>query len=826
MKKLLFLTVFFWGMFSFLSQAQISEGGIPQSFKLNLSLKNVDFLNLPVPDLKQVYKEDDEIWEQQGQFRYAVSVPVDANLNNSGTWTELPNNQGRIWQLHLKSAGSLATGIYYNDFYLPIGARLFIYDPNHKYVLGAYTYKNNPENGLFANEMIPGDEVILELYLPSRLTGTPRLSISEISYAYKNTGFIAEKGIQASDYCEVNVNCSPEGDNWQDEKRGVARLSIKIGSNYYLCSGSLVNNTAQDCTPYLLTADHCGDGASASDFNQWIFYFNYEASTCSGTTGPTTNTVTGCTKKAEAANNVGTTSDMLLLELNSSPPSSYNVYYNGWDRTNNASPSGVSIHHPAGDIKKISTYTSSLSNYYNTHWLVYWASTANGHGVTEGGSSGSPIFNSSGLIVGTLTGGASACDVDGAGSGTGPDQPDIYGKVYYHWDQNGSTSAEQLSPWLDPNNNGVTQLSGMNCGSNPPVANFTADQTTVVVGSQVNFTDLSTNAPTSWSWSFNGGTPTSSSTQNPSVTYNTLGDYDVSLTVSNAYGSDTETKNLYIHVVDQLTTCDTLNYPLAGTPTIYASSGGGYVSGNNDYGDLAKANYFSQPSGYDEISSAYFWFYTATNSGSTQNVNFKIWADNSGTVGNVLANKYVALSDIVSDVSSNYITHVIFDTPVAITGPFYVGVELPQSAGDTLALVSNTDGDTNPGTAWEQWSDNSWYPFSSSSAWGMNLALAIFPVVCPSGTGNSILTTETNDYLGIFPNPNNGHFDVTYISNNVEEFTLNLISIDGRIIYSEKITKTSPLFRKDFDFRKYPKGIYSLQIISNNGIFNSKLVIQ
>ncbi len=830
MKKTLFFIVLLAEIFSFSSQAQVSEGGLPPSFKQNLSVKNVDFLQLSTPDLKQVYKEDDEIWEKQGQFRYAVGVPVDANLYNSGTWTDLPNG-GRIWQLHLKSKGSLATGIYYDDFYLPLGAKLFIYDPSHKYVLGAYTYKNNQEDGLFANEMISGDEVILELYLPDRLIGTPRLSIEEISYAYKNAGFVDEKGIQASDPCEVNVNCSPEGDNWQDQKRGVARLSIKIGTNYYLCSGSLINNTAQNCTPYLLTADHCGEGASAADFNQWIFYFNYEASTCSGTTGPTNNTVIGCTKKAEAANNLGTTSDFLLLQLNSAPLPSYNIYMNGWNRTNTASASGVSIHHPAGDIKKISTYTTSLSNYYNTHWLVYWAATTNGDGVTEGGSSGSPIFNNSGMIVGTLTGGGSACVAGGAGAGTGPDQPDIYGKVYFHWDQNGTASTEQLKPWLDPSSTGVTQLAGTYCGSNPPVADFTADQTTVLVGSSVNFTDLSTNSPTSWSWTFSGGTPGTSTAQNPTIVYNAVGDYDVALTATNAYGSDSETKTLYIHVVNQQTTCDTLNYPLAGTATLYTSvdnnnNPNGYVAGNNGYGDLAKANYFAQPSGYDEINSAYFWFYVATDAGTTTNVNFNVWADNGGTVGSVLATKAVALSDIVSDVNSSSMTQVTFDTPVPITGAFYVGVELPQASGDTLALVSNTDGDTNPGIAWEQWDTGVWYAFSDSSAWIMNLALGIFPVVCPDGTGNTVVENQKGDYLGVFPNPNNGHFGITYISNKVKKFTLNIVSVDGRTVYTESFTKNYPMFRKDFDFSNFSKGIYSLQVVSDKGTSNYKLVIQ
>ena len=101
-----------------------------------------------------------------------------------------------------------------------------------------------------------------------------------------------------------------------------------------------------------------------------------------------------------------------------------------------------------------------MSTGYTTHWSVVWVATTNGHGVTEGGSSGSPIFNSTGLIIGTLTGGLSACSAGEAGTGTGPDEYDIYGKFFKHWDANGSTSDKQLKPWLDPAGSNPTTLSG------------------------------------------------------------------------------------------------------------------------------------------------------------------------------------------------------------------------------------------------------------------------------------------------------------------------------------------------------------------------------
>jgi PKD repeat protein len=82
----------------------------------------------------------------------------------------------------------------------------------------------------------------------------------------------------------------------------------------------------------------------------------------------------------------------------------------------------------------------------------------------------------------------------------------------------------------------------------PPVAAFTASSTTVIVGGSIAFTDQSTNDPTSWAWTFEGGTPSSSTSQNPTVQYNTVGTFDVALTATNSVGSDTETKYNYITV--------------------------------------------------------------------------------------------------------------------------------------------------------------------------------------------------------------------------------------------------------------------------------------
>ncbi|MEY4215974.1 MAG: hypothetical protein RLZZ68_430, partial [Bacteroidota bacterium] len=98
-------------------------------------------------------------------------------------------------------------------------------------------------------------------------------------YGYRSIAKPVADKINESEACEVNVNCTPVGNNWQDEKRGVARILVVDGGSQGWCTGSLIHNLANDCKPLFLTALHCGVTATASDFNQWRFYFRYEAPT-------------------------------------------------------------------------------------------------------------------------------------------------------------------------------------------------------------------------------------------------------------------------------------------------------------------------------------------------------------------------------------------------------------------------------------------------------------------------------------------------------------------------------------------------------------------
>ena len=232
--------------------------------------------------------------------------------------------------------------------------------------------------------------------------------------------------------------------------------------------------------------------------------------------------------------------------MNQTIPDSYDPYYNGWNRTNVPGTSGVCIHHPAGDIKKISTavipfVSSTWWSGTPSHWRVHWGNTVNGRSIMQGGSSGSPVFDQDHYIQGDLSGGyvSNSC--------TSP-SPAWFGKIWWSWD-NGPTSAFRLKEWLDPIDRGDDVLPGIGWEIILPVADFVADTTEITQSDTLAFTDLSTGNPQQWKWLFEGAIPDTSILQNPTeIIYPDTGSFDVTLVVTNGDGVDSLTKYDYIKV--------------------------------------------------------------------------------------------------------------------------------------------------------------------------------------------------------------------------------------------------------------------------------------
>lgn len=448
-----------------LVNAQISTKEMPRSFA---EKENVGFASkvLSSPDVETLLAEDEENANFFKMQRCAVAVPMFEDFFDNAQHTSF--NDYDLYILKVTIPYAHALGFSSDNFYLPKGTEFYIYNPDHSKVLGAYTSDNNSEDGIFATEYVYGDEIIMEYYQPKKVEEQAKIELSEFVYFYRdvvyieqeqasmfeNKSEIPQKDFRQSGSCNVNVNCS-EGNNYQDVKNAVMRIEIKGGYNYYWCSGTVINTTDNSKLPYVLSAAHCVENSTSSDYRKFIFYFNYEASSCSTPSygnEPSYISYQGCTLLAYDTTYGDNGTDYLLVKLKNNFTESHNPYFAGWSRSNFAPNEGVGIHHPSGDIKKISTFTSqptSAEAYISTHWLVYWAQTTNGFGIVEGGSSGSGLFNTNGLLVGTLTGGYSDCD-----NGQYTDyQKDWYGRFGLQF--------QHLSQWIDSTNTGDTIVNGI-----------------------------------------------------------------------------------------------------------------------------------------------------------------------------------------------------------------------------------------------------------------------------------------------------------------------------------------------------------------------------
>lgn len=434
MKKIITLIVAFLGL-NFVV-AQIQEGGLPFSFNKSNFTKNIPLIITPNTNIQSLRLEDEVVDKiKDFPWRYGYIHYVDVSFQN-GVFDYLANGD-RIWRIKIASANAQTLNLTFDKYQLEPGAKLFIYNQNN--ILGAFTHKNNKDHGYLTTTLIEGEELTIELYEAQNTIGKNKLHLERVVNGYRTLDYKnTHKGIGTSGTCNNNVICAL-GDNWRDQIRSVGILLNQNNYSAAFCSGSLINNTCNDGKPYFLTANHCPAGPTS------VVGFNYESLDCnSNNWGGDNHTISGLTLKA---NNPG--SDVALHELSSVPPVNYNVFYAGWDHSTNIPTMQIGIHHPDGDLKKISMDTdpASFANYSNAQcWRIgNWED-----GTTEGGSSGSPLFNQDGNIIGQLYGGSASCNSI---------SEDFYGRFDISWD-NGSGPTDELQSWLDPCNTGAEVLFG------------------------------------------------------------------------------------------------------------------------------------------------------------------------------------------------------------------------------------------------------------------------------------------------------------------------------------------------------------------------------
>ncbi|MEZ4888083.1 MAG: PKD domain-containing protein [Chitinophagales bacterium] len=441
MKQYIALTYLLLSFCTYLP-AQISSGGTPYSFTHSSLTSKVPTASMPSINLAALKAEDALNDGDKQVFRFGKSIEVNFNLDNAGVWETLKNGD-KLWRLQIFAKGAKTINLIYNDFYLPKGAKLFLYNADKSEVIGAFTERNNKPYRKFSTTLLKGDKTILEYYEPANVAGKGIVQISEVIHGYRGFEPTVEKGYGDSGGCNVNINCS-EGNDWQIQKRAVAMI---IAGGKRDCTGALVNNVRQDGTPYLLTANHCLPN-NLNEVQTWLFMFNYESLSCIDEDGRTDQTVSGSILRASSAD-----SDFALVELSEIPPIEYGVYFAGWSAENVAAIQSTCIHHPAGDIKKITFNENPLvsDNIGGTPLNSFWKVTEWEKGTTEGGSSGSPLFDPNKRIVGQLYGGFASCFNSSW---------DKYGKFSYSWNS-GDSNASRLKDWLDPDNTGTLIIDGV-----------------------------------------------------------------------------------------------------------------------------------------------------------------------------------------------------------------------------------------------------------------------------------------------------------------------------------------------------------------------------
>lgn len=420
-------------------------------------LENVERYVLPQVDLEKILLIDEERAAAGRIPHYAV--PLKAGFtpwNEIGDW-ELMNGGEARWRLRIASPGALSLNLAFRRFRMPAGGTLVLHSADGRHRVGPFSERDNEEHGELWTPPIPADELILELRLPVDELDDLDLELGQVFHGY--AGFGDSESLSGD--CHRDVACS---DTWSDQARSVALISV-AGTRF--CTGFLVNNTALDGRPFFITASHCG--VTARNAASVVVMWNHERGACGGQTGgegdsvrfptehfPTEHAQTGPFQTGAILRAYHQPSDTLLLELDDLPDPAIGVFYAGWDRSFADPRRTTVIHHPNTDVKKIGF---DFDRAETTPHLRHLTSPEGDHlriqqwdlGSTEGGSSGAPLFNQDGRVVGQLHGGFAAC---------GDPRADWFGRFSAAWTGRGRPGL-RLSDWLDPTDTGAVVLDGV-----------------------------------------------------------------------------------------------------------------------------------------------------------------------------------------------------------------------------------------------------------------------------------------------------------------------------------------------------------------------------
>lgn len=448
--------------------------------------------HLTLPPLPQSEVERMERRKGTGSRLFSFAVPRKLHLSPTSNGEWLRDKYGaNLWRMEIVSPEAHSIGLRLDNYRIPEGGALYIQGEDGKLV-GAFTEQNASTTGVLHLAPVLGERIRLYYQAPKGTKeSTPPFVIGALYHGYRD---LSASRTSLSDYkpgeppfnlrgsmgqydCAPNILLHPEVSR---ERRSVL-LCIVDGA--YLCSAVLMNNTRHDGKPYVLTALHTYN----QDYNpeigledmkrkaaSTIFYFGYESPNPLSNIRPSQElNLSGSELVAYNPD-----ADMCLLEITGLPlrpdgtreliPASYQPYFSGWNISPTPRAPYHAIHHPLGMPKRYSLveddtlvledYDNNASSWEMKHWGVRrWAI-----GTTAAGSSGSPLFDSQGRVIGALSGGRSYCD-----SPVG----DHYFALHPTWQPTPGASAisSGLAPWLDPLGQGATECSGIDPYEDKPI---------------------------------------------------------------------------------------------------------------------------------------------------------------------------------------------------------------------------------------------------------------------------------------------------------------------------------------------------------------------
>ena len=372
--------------------------------------------------------------EMKGEApHFAVPHQITVDALSDKSWSE--HNGVMTWTHRVSAPNAVSLNFGFSQFHLSPNAQLVVRAADFSDSIRPFTADDNNAARELWTPVVMSDDVVIELTVPASEVADVVLELGTVGQGFRT---FAQKTAK-SGACNVDVACS-EGNDWRQEIASVAVIS-RGGSTF--CTGFMVNNTAEDRTPFFMTADHCG--LTLANTPSLVTYWNYQTAQCGGARNGQKNQFnTGAVFLAGSKR-----SDFTLVRLNKQPEAAWGVTYAGWDRSGTDARQAIAIHHPNTDAKSISfendptTVTSYLGNPVpgdGTHVRVEdWDK-----GTTEPGSSGSPLFDQEHRVIGQLHGGYASCTSQTS---------DWYGRFYTSWEGEGRSN-NRLKDHLDSANRG------------------------------------------------------------------------------------------------------------------------------------------------------------------------------------------------------------------------------------------------------------------------------------------------------------------------------------------------------------------------------------